>query len=173
LAWIGQARGDGAGAWDAMTEAETVAPGPGVTSLLNRVSAQRAHLLLVQGDVAAAARWTEQLGLGADDEPSYPREPEYLVLVRVLLAQDRPHQALVLLERLQGGAAAQDRKGSLIEVKALAARGDEAGAKTALTAAPPAHGWPRRATCPSRSASTTALPCCKRLWANSILAPTV
>ena len=29
-------------------------------------------------------------GLGADDEPDYPREPGHLVLARVLIAEDRP-----------------------------------------------------------------------------------
>jgi LuxR family maltose regulon positive regulatory protein len=50
---------------------------------------QGARLLLAQGEVAAAARWAEDNGLGATDAPPYTREPEYLVLARVLLAQDR------------------------------------------------------------------------------------
>ncbi|MGH3173960.1 MAG: LuxR C-terminal-related transcriptional regulator, partial [Streptosporangiaceae bacterium] len=73
------------------------------------------------GEVAAAARWTRERGLDADDEPGYPQEPEYLVLARVLLAQDRPGPALGLLERLNAAAAAQDRAGSLIEIGALQA----------------------------------------------------
>ncbi|HEX8133442.1 MAG TPA: LuxR C-terminal-related transcriptional regulator, partial [Actinomycetes bacterium] len=137
LAWIRQARGDPAGAEDAMEEAERVAPSPGVASLLNPVPAQRARLLLAHGDLAAAARWTRQRGLRPDDEPSYPREPEYLVLARVLLAQDLPDQALGLLERLGALAAAQGRTGSLIELQglralALAAHGQEAAAVAAL-----------------------------------------
>ena len=72
LAWIRQAAGDAAGALDAMGEAERVAPGPGVTGLFNPVPAQRARLLLAHGDVAAATRWTEERGLGVDDEPGYP-----------------------------------------------------------------------------------------------------
>ena len=72
--------------------------------LLNPVPAQRARLLLSQGEVAAAARWAQQRGLGPDDEPGYPREPGYLVLARVLLAQDRPGAALALLERLHAAA---------------------------------------------------------------------
>jgi ATP/maltotriose-dependent transcriptional regulator MalT len=50
---------------------------------------------------ARAARWTEERGLGAGDQPGYAREPEYLVLARVLLAQGRPGQALALPARLQ------------------------------------------------------------------------
>ena len=72
LAWIRQAQGDAAGAREAMEEAGRAAPGPGVAGLLNPVPAQRARLLLAQGDVAAAARWTQESGLGADDEPRLP-----------------------------------------------------------------------------------------------------
>jgi LuxR family maltose regulon positive regulatory protein len=123
-----------------MGEAERVAPGPGVTSLLNPVPAQRARLLLAQGDIAAAARWAEERGPGADAEPSYPREREYLVLARVLLAQGRPGPALALLERLHAAAAAQGRVGSIIEIGALralalAAAGDQNAAVDALAGA--------------------------------------
>jgi LuxR family transcriptional regulator, maltose regulon positive regulatory protein len=104
------------------------------------VPAQRARLLLVQGQVAAAARWVQQRGLGPDDEPDYPREPEYLVLARVLLAQDRPGAALALLERLHVAAVSQDRAGSVIEIGALralalAAAGEGTAAVDALAGA--------------------------------------
>ena len=140
LAWIRQAQGDEVGALEAIGEAERAAPGPAVPGLLNPVPAQRARLLLAQGDVDAAARWTQQRGLGPGDEPDYAREPEYLVLARVLLAQDRPGPALALLERLHAAAAAQDRTASIIEIQALralglAAAGDENAAVHALAGA--------------------------------------
>jgi LuxR family transcriptional regulator, maltose regulon positive regulatory protein len=59
LAWIRQAAGDEAGALEAIGEAERAAPSPAVTSLVNPVPAQRARLLLAQGNVTAASRWTE------------------------------------------------------------------------------------------------------------------
>ncbi len=138
LAWIRQATGDPAGARAAVGEAMQAAPGP--PGLLNPVPAQRARLLLAQGDLVGAACWVEQRGLGVDDEPDYAREPEYLVLARVLLAQDRPGPALSLLDRLHAAAAAQDRTGSLIEAGALralalAASGQEAAAVAALARA--------------------------------------
>ena len=113
---------------------------PGPPGLFNPVPAQRARLLLAQGDLAEAARWAAGCGLSADDEPDYPREPGHLVLARVLLAQGLPGQALALLDRLRTAAAAQDRAGGLIEVGALralalAAGGDEAAAVTALAGA--------------------------------------
>jgi len=140
LAWIRQAQGDHAGALQTMSEAGRVAPGPAVAGLLNPVPAQRARLQLAQGEVAAAARWVEERGLGPDDDPGYPREPEYLVLARVLLAQDRAGPALTLLGRLHAAAAAQGRPGSVIEIQALqalalAAAGDENAAVDTLAQA--------------------------------------
>jgi LuxR family maltose regulon positive regulatory protein len=119
LAWIRQATGDPAGAREAIGEAEHASPVP--AGLLYPAPAQRARLLLAQGDVAAAARWTHETGLHAEDEPRYPQEPGYLVLARVLLAQERAAEALALLDRLHAAAAAQDRTGSLIEIGALRA----------------------------------------------------
>src|SRR5690348_10234895 len=138
LAMIRQATGDPAGALEAITEADQAAPGP--AGLLNPVPARRARLLLAQGDLPAAARFARENGPGPDDEPDYAREPGHLVLARILLAQDRPGQALALLSRLHAAAKAQDRTGSLIETGALralalAATGDEAGAVTALAGA--------------------------------------
>jgi len=86
-----------------------------------------------------------------DDEPAYPREPGHLVLAGILLAQDRPGQALALLDRLHAAAVARDRDGSLIEIGALralalAVAGDGAGAVSALARrcirhrVRPAHG---------------------------------
>ena len=118
-----------------MGEAERSAQGS--AGLLNPVSAQRIRLLLAQGDVAAAAQWAQESGLGEKDEPDYPREPGQLNLARVLLAQARPGPALALLDRLHAVAAAQGRTGSLIETGALralalAASGRETAAVTAL-----------------------------------------
>jgi LuxR family maltose regulon positive regulatory protein len=137
LAWIRQAQGDQAGALDAIATAEQVQLSPVVVGLLNPVPTQRARLALAQGDVDAAARWVRARGLGVEDEPSYPREREHLVLARVLLTRQAPEQALGLLERLHARAAAQGRTGSVIEVRALqalarAAGGDQAGALAAL-----------------------------------------
>src|SRR6266699_1686656 len=140
LAWIRQANGNPVGAREAMSEAEEAGPGPDVTGLLNPVPAQRARLLLAQGEVAAAARWAHERGLSPDDEPPYSREREYLVLARVLLAQNRAAQALALLARLHAAAVSQDRTGSIIEIGALqalalAASGEENAAVDALAQA--------------------------------------
>jgi LuxR family transcriptional regulator, maltose regulon positive regulatory protein len=140
LAWIRQAEADPAGALDAMDEAARLAPDPAMASLLNPVPAERARLLLAQGDAAEAARWVRERDIGADDEPDYPRESEYLVLARVLLAQGGTGSALTLLERLHAAAAAQGRVGSVIATRALqalalAADGEQARAMDALAEA--------------------------------------
>src|SRR5262245_62734795 len=96
--------------------------------------------MLAKCNVAAATRWTQQHVLNPEDKPGYPQELEYLVLTRVLLAQDRPGEALALLNRLHAQAAAQDRMGSVIEIQALralalAAGGDEPAAADTLAEA--------------------------------------
>jgi len=139
LARIRHAQGDAAGAWAAMDEAGQVELSPQVVPLFNPVPAQRARLLLARGDVRAAARWAAAAGLGADDQPDYPREPAYLVLARVLLARNEPGPALTLLGRLLDAAAGASRTGSVIEIQALralalAARGDHGDHGAALGA---------------------------------------
>jgi LuxR family maltose regulon positive regulatory protein len=137
LAWIRHAKGDPAGAVAAIREAERVQLSPASPALFNPLPALRARLALAHGKVAEAAGWVQQRGLAAGDQPSYPREREYLVLVRVLLAQRAPERALGLLVRLHALAEAQGRSGSLIEIQALQAvarhaAGDQAGALGAL-----------------------------------------
>jgi LuxR family maltose regulon positive regulatory protein len=140
VARIRHAQGDAAGALEAMGEAGRVGLSPQVIALFNPVPSQRARLLLAQGDVHAAAQWATAAGLSPDDEPDYPHEPAYLVLARVLLAQDDPGPALALLQRLLGAAASQGRTSSIIEIQALralalAADGDHLGAVGPLTEA--------------------------------------
>jgi LuxR family maltose regulon positive regulatory protein len=140
LAWIRHARGDRAGALAAIAEAEQIEPSPEVVDLLNPVPALRARLALAHGEVTDAAHWVQARGLDVEDQPSYPREHEYLVLARVLVAQGDPERALGLLERLRAEAAAQGRTGSVIEVRtlqalALDASGDQAGALDVLAEA--------------------------------------
>jgi LuxR family maltose regulon positive regulatory protein len=78
--------------------------------------------MIADGNLDGAVRWVGSRGLAADDEPAYPREHEYLVLARVLLAQQRPHHALQLLRRWRALAAAQGRVGSLISLRVLQVR---------------------------------------------------
>ena len=159
LAWIRQASGDPGGALAAIAEAKQASPGP--AGLLNPVPAQRARLLLAQGDLAGAARWTAERGLDEDDEPDYAREPGHLVLARVLLAQDRPGPALALLDRLHAAAAApgpgrqpdRDRRAAGAGRWPPAARRPRRWTR-----------WPRRSRWPARRAMSGSSPTRDRRW---------
>ena len=149
LARIHQAENDSTAARDAISKAMQVGPSADVIDLLNPVPSRRAQLLLAQGDVDDAARWASERGLTADDQPSHPHEPAYLMLARILLAQSRPDDALRPLEPLRDAAIADGRIGSLIEIEALRAlalttTGDQEDAMNALAhavalAAPQRH----------------------------------
>jgi LuxR family maltose regulon positive regulatory protein len=137
LAWIRQAQSDQRGALDAIDQAEGAMPDLAMVDLLNPVPVQWARLLLANGDLAAARRWTQQRGLSADDRPDYPHEGAYLLLARLLLADHAPDRALKLLDRLHALAVAHGRVGSLIEVLtlqalALRAAGDQDAALASL-----------------------------------------
>jgi LuxR family maltose regulon positive regulatory protein len=129
MAWIRQAMGDPAGAREAMAEAYQVMPNLEIVALHNPVPAERARLLLAQGDVKEIARWVAERGLEEEDEPGYARELEYLVLARYLLSRNMTDRAFALLERLGAAAKAQSRLGSVIEVQVLQALGFQAAGK--------------------------------------------
>jgi LuxR family transcriptional regulator, maltose regulon positive regulatory protein len=140
LGWIRQAMGEADAALEAMDEACRLYPTVEVASLFNPAPAERARLLLAQGRVDEAARWTEERGLSDDDEVSYPRERDHLVLARVLLARAEPARALGLLDRLDTLAELQGRAASVIEIRALRAlalqaTGDHQGALAAVAEA--------------------------------------
>jgi LuxR family transcriptional regulator, maltose regulon positive regulatory protein len=111
--------------------------------LLAHAAAAEARLALVQGDLPGAIGWAEASGLHVD-EPSYPREVEYLTLARVLIARGRSDpecsyfdDALRLIDRLLGAAVRGARMGSAIEILvlralALHARRETSGAFVAL-----------------------------------------
>jgi ATP/maltotriose-dependent transcriptional regulator MalT len=140
LARIRQAEGDPAGALEAIGQAQRIPLSAQVVPLHNPVPVWRARLLLVNREVAEVAGWVDERGIGVIDESGYPREAEYLLLARLLLAQQKPDQAIALLARLHTQAEAQERLGSVVEVQALealalAASGDQAAALIALAEA--------------------------------------
>jgi LuxR family transcriptional regulator, maltose regulon positive regulatory protein len=146
LAWLRQLTGDPAGSLEAIAEAEQAVPNREVAAVLNPAIPARGRLLLAHGDLAGAQRWVEERGLTEEDEPAYPREPEHLVLARLLLANGAGDRALRLLGRLAVAARAQGRTGSLIEIAALQAlarqaSGDHDEASAALGQAL-GLGWP-------------------------------
>ena len=144
LARLQQARGESSAAGATLNELEQLAHERSFPAhLLARGAAARAQLVLAHGNLSAAVRWADMSDLYPDDDLSYPREPEYLTLTRVRIAQGRrdpagPYlrDALRLLDRLLEAAEAGGRMASVIEIliiraMALQAQGD---ANTALAA---------------------------------------
>jgi LuxR family maltose regulon positive regulatory protein len=96
--------------------------------LVARGEAARARLALVQDDLPKAVSWAEASGLVAEDVPNYPREEEYLILARVLIAQGRDDpmgsyldDAKGLLDQLFETAEGGGRMSSVIEILLLRA----------------------------------------------------
>jgi LuxR family maltose regulon positive regulatory protein len=137
MARLRHARGDGRGAAAALDVGTGVVRRRKFTCRFPAaVEAARAHLWLMQGNLAAAGHWADRSGLGLDDEVGYSREREYLVLARVVSARKDPG-ALGLLRRMLKEADAYGRVNSTIEILpvyalALAALGQSAQALRAL-----------------------------------------
>src|SRR6266702_4300415 len=129
LARLQQARGESNQALATLDAFTQVADQRGFApTLLAHGAAVRAQVELGQGNLAAAIQWAETQGLPEVSDLSYPREQEYLTLVRVCNALGREHpaspflsQALVLLERLQEDAEAKMRMRSMLEILLLRA----------------------------------------------------
>jgi LuxR family transcriptional regulator, maltose regulon positive regulatory protein len=133
LARIRQGLGDAEGALATIEEACRLLPAGEVVSMWSPAEVERARIRLLQGDTEGAWTWTQERGLSDSDPISYPREADYLVLARVLLATGDVERAARLIERLDELAASHGRTQSLIELRAihslaLQAKGDTGGA---------------------------------------------
>jgi LuxR family maltose regulon positive regulatory protein len=123
--------GDHDGAMQLLDEAEQLYR-PGFYPDLRPVAATRARLHVAAGELAAAAAWADDRGVGVDDEPEYLHEYEQLTVVRLLLAEHRAggrvalDPVLRLLDRLHTVAAGNGRAGSVLEIEVLRALADEA-----------------------------------------------
>jgi len=133
-----ETQGDLAGALAMLDAAERnfrSTPVPDVRPL----AALKTRVWLAQGQVREALRWAREQGLSVDDELSFLREFDHIMLARVLLAEythshaDRTlHDAIHLLARLQQAAEAGGRLGSVIEIGILQALAHQAQGNLAL-----------------------------------------
>jgi LuxR family maltose regulon positive regulatory protein len=121
LAWIRHARGDWEEAREAMEESTVLIPRPNVASVVYPGHAGRAKLHLAQGNAEPAERFVERQGLGVEDDITFNREENYLVLARLLMAQGDTSRALELLSRMDALAGSQGRYGNLFEIRVLKA----------------------------------------------------
>ena len=102
------------------------------------LAALKVRWWLRQGRLAEALDWVKECGLSAEDEPSYLREYEHLALARVAIAQhasagsdhaDMP-QVTALLTRLLAAATAQERTGSIVNIRVAMALASHAHGDT-------------------------------------------
>ncbi|WP_337099388.1 LuxR C-terminal-related transcriptional regulator [Paenibacillus sp. YIM B09110] len=82
-----------------------------------RIKAEQAQQFLIQGHRKKAYDWFEQSGMSHLDEVSNRHSDEYLVLVRVLAANNRIEDAQQLLEKLERLAEKEDRLRERIKLK--------------------------------------------------------
>jgi LuxR family transcriptional regulator, maltose regulon positive regulatory protein len=112
--------------------------------LLAQAAALQAQLKLAQGELPAARQWAASSGLPTDDGLCYPREPAYLTLARIRLAEElvSPTECgladvLRLLERLLAQAETNERMHSVLEIllvlaQVLEGQGDRTAALATL-----------------------------------------
>ena len=80
-----------------------------------------ATMRLAQGNFEQVGQFLKRHHISPGDDISYAREPLFLVLLRMHLAQGEYDSALALSQRLLGAAEASDRTGTAIEIHVLRA----------------------------------------------------
>ena len=122
LARLEQAQGNPKQAREAMQTAEQLASEQPLSphwSIL--VQSDLARVWLAQGNLERLLQLVQKSKLSIEDEILYQREPEYMILLRVLLACSDYEAALALSERLLQQAEATGRMGLVIETLILQA----------------------------------------------------
>jgi LuxR family maltose regulon positive regulatory protein len=84
-------------------------------------AAWKVRIWIAQGKLEAAAQLLEERGLNVDDDITYLREAEYLLLARLLTAQGKHKEAAGLLARLLRRAETEGRVAWVIAVRVLQA----------------------------------------------------
>jgi LuxR family maltose regulon positive regulatory protein len=126
---------------EAVEQAMRITRAGGLFSEARRaVEAAQVRLWMAQGDLAFAGRWAEALEQHSDTQDcySFENEPLHIARGRVLIAQQRPREALGLLVRLEENARSAGRLGRVLEILLLEAlalqrSGQPEAARLALT----------------------------------------
>jgi LuxR family maltose regulon positive regulatory protein len=104
--------------------------------ITNQMAAWQARLWLAQNKLESASQWVEERGLETGGEPIRLQEIgffllfDYLILARVLIAQERLDESAKLLQHLLKAAEAGGRISKVIEIKTLQALAFQAGDET-------------------------------------------
>jgi LuxR family maltose regulon positive regulatory protein len=133
LARVRRAQGDVDSAWEAIRKAQELALKSELTELDDlSVALSEAWMRVTEGDLEPARRWAEERDLfkyiasplreeAGDTYDHRTRKYELLVLARLLIALERPDEALTLLASLVPIAEWRGRPGMLIEIHVLEA----------------------------------------------------
>lgn len=87
--------------------------------ITNIISALNVFFWLGSGNLNAALQWAQECGLSIDDKLDDLREPEYVALAHIHIAQNKLDEADQLLQRLIENATAAGRVYLLIEMRLL------------------------------------------------------
>lgn len=121
IARIKRARGDLPGALEVMAECGRKLRSCGKAHWIYLIQAFRCRLYLDGGEAAGAEEWLASRQLNVFTGINRIREFELLVYARVMMAQERRHDAKLLLQRLLSFAEENARLHSLVEVLNLLA----------------------------------------------------
>ncbi len=127
MARIRQAQGDLGGALQLIEEAERVYDG-NFSPNVRPVTTRKVRVWLAQGRLDEALNWTREQGLSVENELSYLREFDHIMLARTLLTCHQHDHAgipiaeiVMLLKQLLKAAEEGGRQGSAIEILILQA----------------------------------------------------
>lgn len=73
--------------------------------------AWKARIWLMRGNLDSAVSWAKERGLKLDDDLNPLREPEFIMLARILIAEGRSNDAMELLKRL---SKAEEKGGRIL-----------------------------------------------------------
>jgi LuxR family maltose regulon positive regulatory protein len=94
---------------------------PGYFPDVRPIAATRARVRIAQGRLDDARAWARERGTSPTDPVAHLTEYDQLTLARLLVAEGHADDAVELLDRVLDAAEAADRRGSLVEGRAVRA----------------------------------------------------
>ena len=141
LARLLQTLGDFDRADATLEQADRLAQKYHVPNAEAQLAVWQARFAMLRARPESAERWMHARGLSMEDQVSYPRENEYLLLARCLIEENLASQAGELLTRLLSAAEAGGRSGRRIEILGLQALVFQVAGKTEQALASLAHAF--------------------------------
>jgi len=126
LARIHSAQGNTSDAIETIKKASQIVQTRGVfPEAQHAVESAQVRIWLAQGDIRSANRWasSQKEHLSTDDLSKFEHELIYISLARVMIAHNKPHEAIDLLSRLEENTQSEGRNGRLLEIFILTTLG--------------------------------------------------